>query len=160
MCWRKLQRHEEGSSLVEFALSAFMLVMVLLGVVEMGRMILVYTTIANAARTGARYAIVHGGERTASGVDGPSGAGSVTQVQTVVQNFASAGLISLPANAITVSYPQAGTTTVPGSCGVAGNAAGCTVTVAVSYAFNPLLGYYNSMLSMRLNSTSEGVITF
>jgi Flp pilus assembly protein TadG len=155
--WTQSWKREEGSSIFEFALSAFMLVMVLLGVVEMGRMILVYTTIANATKAGARYAIVHGGDRTGSGVNGPSGDGSVTQVQTVVQNFASAGLMSLPTNDITVSYPQHNST---GPCTSAGNLAGCTVTVSVTYPFTPLLGYFNSMLSVSLSSTSEGVITF
>lgn len=157
MPWTQLLKREEGSSIFEFSLSAFMLVMVLLGVVEMGRMILVYTTITNAARAGARYAIVHGVDRTGTGTGGPSGSGSVTQVQTVVQNFASAGLISLPTSAITVTYPQASAT---GPCTSAGNAVGCTVQVAVSYPFTPLLGYYNSMLSVSLSNTSEGVITY
>ena len=153
----QFQRDEEGSSLAEFSLCAFLLVMVLLGMVEMGRMILVYTTIANAARAGARYAIVHGGDRTGTGATGASGSGSVTQVQTVVQDFASAGLVNLPVGDITVTYPQASST---GPCTSAGNLVGCTVQVAVSYPFTPLLGYFNSLLSVSLSSTSEGVITF
>jgi hypothetical protein len=32
--------------------------------------------------------------------------------------------------------------------------------VKVTYQFDPLLGYFNSMLSVPLSSTSEGVITF
>jgi Flp pilus assembly protein TadG len=157
MRWTRLRKNEQGGSLVEFSLCVFLLVMVLLGVVEMGRMILVYTTIANAARAGARYAIVHGGDRTGTGANGPSSAANVTQIQTVVQNFAGAGLIQLPVSAITVSYPQA---SASGPCTSAGNLAGCTVSVAISYPFTPLLGYYNSLLSVSLSSTSEGVITF
>ena len=157
MRWTRLRKNQEGSSIVEFSLCAVLLVMVLLGVVEMGRMILVYTTISNAARAGARYAIVHGGDRGGTGATGSSGSGNVTQVQTVVQNFASAGSVNLPVGDITVSYPQASST---GPCTTAGNLAGCTVKVAIAYPFTPLLGYYNSMLSMTLNSTSEGVITF
>lgn len=137
-----------GSSLIEFALIAFMSVIVLLGIVEMGRMVLVYTTLANSARAGARYAIVHGGDRTGSGVNGPSGPGSTAQVQTVVQNFASAGLLNTSNLTITVSYPY----------GV--NAAGSPVSVTVTYPYDPLVGYFNSMLSTTMGSTSEGVITF
>ena len=44
-----------------------MLCIVTLSVVEMGRMVLVYNTVANAAGTGARYAIVHGSSRAAGG---------------------------------------------------------------------------------------------
>lgn len=137
-----------GSSLIEFSLVAFMSVIVLLGVVEMGRMVLVYTTLANAARAGARYAIVHGGDRTGSGVNGPSGPGSTTQVQTVVQNFASAGLLNTSNLTITVSYPN----------GV--NSAGSPVSVTVTYPYDPFIAYFNPILSTNLGSTSEGVITF
>lgn len=139
---------EQGDSMVEFTLIAFMFIMVLLGVVEMGRMVLVYTTVANAARAGARYAIVHGGERTGTGATGPSGQGSTTQVETVVKNFASAGL--LDTNKLTITVTYAG--------GL--NTAGSLVSVTVTYPYDPLVRYFNSMLSTTLGSTSQGAITF
>jgi Flp pilus assembly protein TadG len=145
---RKRWRAENGSALIEFSLIAFTFVMLLLGVVEMGRMVLVYTTIANAARVGARYAIVHGGERTGTGVDAPSGPGSTTQVQTVVADFAGAGLVNT-ANVITVvTYPDAT------------NVAGSRVAVTVTYPFDPLIPFFQSLLGRTLSSTSEGVITY
>src|SRR5439155_20029157 len=116
---------DEGSSLVEFALITFMFIIVLLSVVEMGRMVLVYTTMANAARAGARYAIVHGGDRTGSGATGPSGPGSTTQVQTVVTNYAKAGLLDTSRLNITVSYPDLS------------NKAGKRVSVSVPYQYEP-----------------------
>src|SRR5216683_4963285 len=109
-------RADRGSTMVEFSLVGFMFIIVLLGIVEMGRMVLVYTTVANAARTGARYAIVHGGTRTgpgATGVNGPSGPGNTTQVKTVVQNFASAGLLDTSKLTISVAYPDVVTVTHP-----------------------------------------------
>ena len=54
------ERRRCGQALVEFAVSAFLLVMVLLSVIEMTRFLLVYTALDNAARAGTRYAIVHG----------------------------------------------------------------------------------------------------
>lgn len=145
-------KREEGATLVEFSLVAVLLVIVLLSVAEMGRMVLVYTTMANAARAGARYAIVHGGERTGSGADGPSGPScgpsSCTQINTVVQNFAAAGLLNSSNVTTTVSYPD-GT-----------NTAGSRVQVTVSYTYDPLLRRYASILNKTLGSTSEGVITF
>ncbi|HTF63614.1 MAG TPA: TadE/TadG family type IV pilus assembly protein [Edaphobacter sp.] len=144
---------DEGSNLIEFSLIALMFFIVMLGVVEMGRMVLVYTTVANAARAGARYAIVHGGNRTGSGATGPSGPGSPTvcicpQVKTVVQNFASAGLVTVSNLTVTVAYPN----------GV--NTAGSPVNVTVTYPYDPLVTYFNSLLNVTLGSTSEGVITF
>ena len=144
-------REDRGSSLLEFALISFMFVIVLAGVVEMGRMVLVYNTIANAAREGTRYAIVHGGTRSgpgATGVNGPSGPGNTTQVQTVVKNFASAGLVDTTALTITVSYPNGN------------NTAGSPVAVKVLYTYDPFVNFFSSILNTTLGSTSEGVITY
>jgi len=137
----------QGSAIVEFSLVAFMTIMLILAVVEMGRMILVYTTVANAARAGARYAIVHGNTRTGTGVDGPSGPGdNPTQVVTVVTNFASAAPLDMSRLVVTVSYPS-------GSNGV-----GSPVTVTAVYPYDPFTTFFP--LSVRLGSTSQGVITF
>ncbi|MFL6428790.1 MAG: TadE family protein [Acidobacteriaceae bacterium] len=143
----------EGSSTVEFSLIAVIFVMLLLGVIEMGRMILAYTTIAQAAKAGARYAIVHGSLRSGGGASGPSGPGNTTQIETVVKNFASAGALNTVNVTTTVTYP-----TVSGTCGT--NGPGCPVQVKVTYPFTPLLSYFNPMLSMTLSSTSKGAITF
>jgi Flp pilus assembly protein TadG len=123
------------------------MMVLLLSIVEIGRMVLVYTTVANAARAGARYAIVHGGTRTGSGVDGPSGpAGNPPQVVTVVKNFASAGLLSTGLLAITVNYTGAS------------NAPGQRVSVTVVYPYDPFTTYLP--LRVRLGSTTQGVIAF
>ncbi len=146
--WKK----DEGASLVEFAMVAFMFIMVLLSVVEMGRMILVYTSIANAARAGSRYAIVHGSDRTGSGIDGPSGPScaptSCTQINTVVRNYAGTGLLNSSNVTVTVAYSNAK------------NDPGQTVTVTATYTYDPLIGYFGSILNKTLGSTSQGVITF
>lgn len=102
------RRSASGQTLVEFALVVVLTVLMLLSVVEISRMALVYSTVANSARAGARYASVHGATRTGSGVSGPSGPGNnPAQVVTVVQNFASAGLLTTGNLVITVTYPGA-----------------------------------------------------
>jgi Flp pilus assembly protein TadG len=146
---RGLQRlqAEEGSSMVEFALVAVMFILVLLGVVEMGRMVLVYTTLAESARAGARYAIVNGSDQTVS----PSGPGTpctCTQIKTIVKDFASAGALDTSGLNITVSYPDG--TNIPGS----------RVTVNVAYTYDPLVRYFNSILNVTMSSNSQGVITY
>lgn len=136
-------KHSEGSTLVEFSLVLLMLLIAIFGIVEMARVVLVYTTIANSARAGARYAIVHGGDLTS----GASGTGNDAAVKTVVKNFASAGTLQLADSNITVTYSPS-------------NTAGSTVTVKVVYTYSPLLAYFDSLLNVRLGSTSQGVITF
>ena len=139
---------DEGSSLLEFSLMSVMFILILLSVVEMGRMVLVYTTVANAARAGERYAMVHGSDRIGSGVNGASGPGSTTQVQTVVKNFASGGLLTTSLLTINVGYPDG--TNTPGS----------RVTVQVTYPYDPLVSYFSATLNDTVGSTSEGVISF
>jgi len=136
-----------GQTLVEFSLVAFLCMVLLLSIVEISRMALVYTTVANAARAGARYSIVHGGTRTGSGVDGSSGpAQNPGQVLTVIKNFASAGLLTTSNLIITVDYPGAS------------NAPGQPVSVTVIYPYDPLTTYFP--LRVRLGSVSRGVIAF
>jgi Flp pilus assembly protein TadG len=146
-------KQNDGATMVEFAFVVILLIMVLLGVVEMSRMILVYNAIADAAKAGARYAMVHGVDRTGSGIDGPSSATSYSQVQTVAKNYAAAGLLNSNNVTVTVSYPNHSGT-------VAGNYPGDPVDVTVSYTYDPLVGYFSSMLNKSLASTSRGVITY
>lgn len=143
-------RADGGSTMVEFALVAILLVVVLLSVVEMGRMILVYTTVADSARAGTRYAIVHGADRSSgTGADGMSGPTCpCSEVNTVVTNFASAGLLDTSQLTITVAYPDSS------------NAIGKRVDVTVAYPYDPMIGYFSSALSRTLSSTSEGIIEY
>jgi len=137
-----------GQTMVEFSVVALLTAITLLFVVEIGRTVLVYTTVANAARAGVRYAVVHGSSRaTGSTVDSASGPGSnPAQVVTVVKNFASAGLLTTSRLVVTVTYPG-------GS-----NAPGQYVTVSAVYPYDPLTTYFSKTL--RLGSASQGIIIF
>jgi Flp pilus assembly pilin Flp len=60
--WRALRRlgaDEQGATLVEFALVAPVLILVLVASLDFARALNAYVTIANASREGARYAAVH-----------------------------------------------------------------------------------------------------
>lgn len=48
-------RRERGQSLVEFAIAAFVLLLLLAGIVDLGRGFYSYVVITNAAREGTRY---------------------------------------------------------------------------------------------------------
>ncbi|MDX1521613.1 MAG: TadE family protein, partial [Anaerolineae bacterium] len=52
-----LRTRGKGQSLVEFALILPVLLMLLLGIIEGGRIIWAYVTVQNAAKNAARYAI-------------------------------------------------------------------------------------------------------
>jgi Flp pilus assembly protein TadG len=48
-------KHSTGQSLVELALTLPLLILILIGVLDLGRMLNAYVTIQNASREGARY---------------------------------------------------------------------------------------------------------
>jgi Flp pilus assembly protein TadG len=56
---KKSERGERGSTLVEFAIGATVFLTVMFGVIEFGRALWVHNALSDAARRGARYAVVH-----------------------------------------------------------------------------------------------------
>lgn len=151
MSLRALQRvltDTRGSTIIEFALSALMLLLLIFGVFEMSRMLLIYNTVANAARAGDRYAIVNG-EDTGT---------TVNQIKTLVRNYLSAAPMSTSNATVNVCYT--GATITSGVCSGGSNAKGSTVSVSVTYPYDPFVSYYSSFLSINISSTSQGVITW
>ncbi len=142
-------RKRRGQSLVEFSVVTLLTVLMLLFVVEMGRMVLLYTTIANAARAGVRYAIVHGSSRgnTSTPVNNASGPGNnPAQVVAAVDNYASSGPLATSLLVVSVTYPNAS------------NAPGQPVKIAVVYPYNPLTSYFPR--TVLLGSSSQGIIVY
>jgi Flp pilus assembly protein TadG len=93
---RRLPR--QGVAAVEFALIAPVFFMLALGIVEFGRMLMVQSIITNAARIGARQAILS--------------SGTTSNVDTAVSNYLSAAKISGATTTISPSLsptPSAGT---------------------------------------------------
>lgn len=134
-----------GQALVEFAVTIIALLALVFGVVEISRIMLVYTTVANAARIGARYAIANS---TPPGtIASPSDRRRYNnEIRTVVMNFAAAGTLNSSNLTVRSQYPMG---TTPGN----------PVSVTVSYIYDPLLSYF-SLGTIKLTSTSEGVITW
>ena|SRR5215211_3644033 len=56
---RKPSKGERGASLLEFAIAATVFLTVLFAVVEFGRALWVHNALTDAARRGARYAVLH-----------------------------------------------------------------------------------------------------
>ncbi len=54
------KKSERGTTLVEFAIGATVFFTVMFAIVEFGRMLYVHNGLSDAARRGARYAVVHG----------------------------------------------------------------------------------------------------
>lgn len=106
----KLRDHR-GQSLVEFAVVVPVFLILVLGLFDGARAVWHYNTLAQAAREGTRYAIVHSGAPAA-------------QVEDVVRAHASA--LDQGALTVAVSYPDGDSN--PGS----------RVEVEARYTFSPL----------------------
>lgn len=55
----KFNKNEQGSTVVELAMVATLFFMVLIGVIEFGRLLYTHNALNDAARRGARYASIH-----------------------------------------------------------------------------------------------------
>ena len=142
---------EKGAIQVEFAFVAITLFLLIFAVVEIERMLLVYTTLANSTKAAVRYAIVHGDDRLGTGVVGPSSSGSHANVNAVVTNLAQAGSLSSANLTVNVTY------TACAACDGVSNHPGSTVSVEAIYAYDPFTAL---PLSVNLRSVSQGIITF
>ena len=107
MCRRK----RRGAAAVEFALVAPLFFFMVLGMIEVGRAIMVQQIITNASREGARRAVL----------DGATDGEVITFVQTYLNNA------SLPGTQAAVTFPQG----LPQNAGF-----GAPVEVDVALGFN------------------------
>ena len=145
------RQREKGQSLVEFALSIVLVMLLIVGSIELIVMIYTYSVLADAAKEGVRYGIVHGTGLGAS-CSGPGGGGvactdaTAANVTTAVENFAAFSLHDKNAMTITPTYPD-GSSVSPSR-----------VRVTVSYIYQPLFGL--GWPTMTVNAAAEGRIAF
>ncbi len=133
--FRTLRRDERGVELIEFALISILFFMLSFGIMEFGRAIWIYGTVAHVAKEGARFAIVRGSEspRTATASD----------VASYV-NTRAAGMTGL---IVTTTWDDPT------------KDRGTVVQVRVDRQFNPALPLVN-LGPITLSSTSRMVIAF
>jgi hypothetical protein len=118
------KRCGRGQALVEFALVAPLFFLLLFAIIDFGRYVYYVQVLNNAAREGARYAIVHGPEGIPS--TGPPDDLNGAAVEARVRTFL-VGVIDGGALTIRPTWPQ-GT-----------NARGNTVRVEVEYEFHSVM---------------------
>jgi Flp pilus assembly protein TadG len=84
---RSASRPSHGQALVEFAFVAPVFLLLLFAIIDFGRYVYYVQILNNAAREGARYAIVHG-SRSFTPTGPPSTDPTGSAVAAVVQNYA------------------------------------------------------------------------
>jgi Flp pilus assembly protein TadG len=157
---------DAGSALVEMALSCVILLSLFIGVFEVCLASYSSHFVAEAAREGARYAIVRGSLSCTNTPSLPNCGASTDTISNYVKSLQYPGII--PANlTVTVTYMSASSSTASGSllttwsacnsstttCNVPGN----MVNVQVSYAFGLYVPFVPSN-SLNIGSTSQMVV--
>jgi Flp pilus assembly protein TadG len=149
-------RSDEGATLVEFALSCSILCMMLFGIIEVSLAVYTYDFVSEAARDGARYAIVRG-IKCAGMTDCNA---TPAQIQTHVQslNYPAINTGNLTVTTTWLSAAAAPPNMVWSSCSGAGcNKIGNAVNVQVQYPFQFNVPF-SPVLTIHMSNTSQMVI--
>lgn len=144
-----LIKSEIGQTVTEYALVTPLLILLFLGVFDLGRAFFNYNTLAEAAREGARYATVHGATSQM-----PVGPGSPTftapdrdtAVEAVVQRFS----FDMNSAQLTVLATWPNGDNWPGS----------EVQIEVRYTYIPFTTMIFGGLPLPLRSASSGIIVY
>ena len=129
---RGLRKCERGQALLEFVLTIFTVLVVIFMTIELCSAIYTYVVLSDAVNEGLRYAIVHSAD------------GGVTNTQNVVKDYAKSSLHDTSAMSVSVSP----STWIPGD----------TLTVNVSYAYLPYMGFMTNPPTMH--ASAEGVCVY
>jgi Flp pilus assembly protein TadG len=123
--WLRRLRGRDGQATVEMALVVPVLVLLLFGIAEFGRLLFAYATIQDAAWAGARLGVIPG----------------TTTAQIVQQVDQTASLLDQSQLSATVTEPN--DPPYPGD----------PLTVTVSYNFNFLVGLFGGPITLQAAST-------
>jgi Flp pilus assembly protein TadG len=161
-----------GQALVEFALVAPIFLLLLFSIIDFGRAVYYIQALNNAAREGARYAIVHGGNSVSpSGpmppqipvVPNPYDPNGNYVIQTV-KDYAVGVIQANPADFV-VAVSWCSQATVPACpddavapAGNGTNERGDTVVVGVTYTFRPFISGIVPLPTFTLTGGSTLVI--
>lgn len=107
--WRSCRRNRKGAAVVEFAVVAPVFFLLVFGIIEYGRMVMVQQLITNASREGARRGVLDGA--------------TTAEVSTLVNNYLASGGIKGATITVTPNPPSS-----------AGYGAPVTVTVGVPFS--------------------------
>jgi Flp pilus assembly protein TadG len=91
--WRFKLKDQRGQALVEMALVMPILLMMLFGIVEFGRIYNYQLTLSNAVREGARFAAVGPFTDTTPNVETGSTTPVKTEIETKVKDYAAVSLV-------------------------------------------------------------------
>ncbi len=144
-----------GQALVEFALVFPLFVLLVFGVLDAGRAILLYNTVASAARDAARVAIVNQATTGASG----SAACDTTSGQAWAQGcavYSTRGTVGIGTSNVSVVFRDPTDTTTCSAATGDSVSAGCLAEVTVTARFDAITPVIGQLIGpLNLSSTSK-----
>jgi hypothetical protein len=147
------RRDARGQALFEVLVSMIVFITMLLAVIQMGLAGYSYHYISEAAREGARWAMVRGSACTSFTTACPA---ATTDIQNYVTGLAYPGIT---ASAMTVTASWCGpTSSTPPACSTGTNAPGQIVRVAIQYKF-PVGIPFVPASTITMNAMSQMVIS-
>ena len=157
--------NQAGQAMVEFVLVMVFVFLVFVSMIQMILLLYAYNTLADAAKMGIRYAIVHGTGNTncsgpgTTGVTCPDISGANVVAAVISGNstcattcgWASLSFQNIQTSDVTVSY-NPNNANGASAC----NVAGCMVRVSISHVYTPLFGL--NWPSVTLSAAADGRI--
>lgn len=149
---RSAKTRSKGQATVEFALTIIFVFLLILASLEMIVLIYTYSVLADAAKEGVRYAVVHGTGVGAPNCSGPGGGGVTCgdstgeNVKTAVTYYASLSFHDASAMTVTPTY-QDGSSVAPNR-----------IRVTVTYPYQPLFGL--GWPTVTVNAAAQGRIVY
>jgi Flp pilus assembly protein TadG len=154
---RSATRGSKGQAQVEFALTVVFVMVLVLGCIEMMVLIYTYSVLADAAKEGVRYAVVHGAGVGAANCSGPGGAvpggATVTCADATANN-----VITKVTNYTSFSFHDSSAMTITPTYLDTSSVAPSRVRVTVSYPYQAIFGL--GWPTVTLNAAAEGRIVF
>jgi Flp pilus assembly protein TadG len=145
-------RLQRGQATLEFGLTIVFVMLFIVGAIELVMLVYTYSVLADAAKDGVRYAIVHGAGTGAANCSGPGGGGvsctdsAANNVTSEVTTYAALSLHDTSKMNVTPSYPDSS------------SVAPCRVRIDVSYVYQPFFGL--GWPSVTVYAAAEGRIVF
>ncbi len=124
-----LKANDSGQTLVQFAISLPIFLLLILGVVDYGYLFSTKVTLQNAVRQGGRYAI------TGECITGSDGTCLQSRYNSVIQTVENASLGRLNGSQISVTCQDEG-----GGCPNGAGGPGDVVTITVTYPYHFMTG--------------------
>lgn len=153
--WLPGLRNDSGATLVEFAISFSVVLMMLFGIIQCCLMVYTLDYVSDAARQATRYAIVRGSNCTGMPDCGINSAGIQTYLQGVPYPGINMNSLTATTTWLSASSTQPTTWT---ACGTQCNSPGNAVQVHVTYGFPLDIPFWKNT-TINLSSTSQMVIS-